>query len=161
MLAKGQVSQMGKPDYAQQGKAFEQFISVIDDLALQFPHRAVASYSDKTNTYFYNVYFTTPVEEALDALNTDNVPSYLLLSDFAQLGYNFSFKPKNKQGFCQATVSYTVEGTRGKETHLLSGEGGTIQNAIISCYVKFRLILTPDGDWSFTASMMKSDKKFR
>lgn len=139
----------------------DRFAAEVRGLAREFPHRAIMSHHTQSNTYFYNVYYMAQVEQALEEMPIEEFDSFTLLHSLVDLGYAISIKPTNKLGFAQCTVSYSVVGERGKETHLLSGEGGNIRNAVISCFVKFHLILTDEGNWAFTASMDKSSRKFR
>lgn len=152
------MSSMQYPDL--QAK-LARFLLEIDGLSLEFPHTAIMSYSDRTNTYFYNVYFNSSVEDALDTIDDTGFDAMLLLNAFVHDGYNVSIKTKNKDGFCQCTCSYSNEVGSKRETHLLSGEGGSIQTAIISCYIKHRLIRREDGQWAFTTKLMKTERKYR
>jgi len=135
----------------------EQFHVFTLSLASQFPHNAIMSHSPEFNTFFYNVYFREQVEEELSSVEIKLASVYPLLSVFVDAGYNIALKPTNKQGFSQATISFKPVDTP-RETHCMSGEGGSIHNAVISLYLKHHLCLNEIGEWS---SKVLADRKNR
>lgn len=140
-------------------ETYEALVGYVDEIKEVYPHVAVISQNDQFKSRFFNVYFRTEVEQALSIINLSPVHCYAILGTLVTEMYTVKVVPPNDFGFATCTISIKDLG-KNAYTNVISGTAGKPHDAIVSAFVKHRLVLSSEGYWFGDSKPNKLDKRF-